>query len=40
MKYHFTLVRIVIMEKNPQIINAVEGVQKGETSYTFGGNIN
>ena len=26
-------------EKNLQIRNAVEGVEKGETSYTVGGNI-
>ena len=36
MKYHLTLVRIAII-KNLQTINAGEGVEKRESSYTFGG---
>ena len=36
MKYHVTLVRIAIF-RNLQTINAGEGVEKRESSYTFGG---
>ena len=39
MKYHLTLVRIAII-KNLQTINAGEGVEKRESSYTVGGNAN
>ena len=36
MKYHLTLVRMAIIK---QIINAEEGVEKRESSYTVGGNV-
>ena len=36
-KYQLTLVRMAIIQK---IINAGEGVQKREGSYTGGGNVN
>ena len=38
MKYHLTPVRMAI--KNLQIINAGEGREKREPSYTVGGNVN
>ena len=38
MRYHFTLVRMP-SSKNLQIINAGEGVEKREPSYTVGGNV-
>ena len=37
--YHLTLVRMAII-KNLQIINAGEGVEQREPSYTVGGNVN
>ena len=40
MRYHLTSVRMAITKKNLQIINAGEGVEKKEASYTIGGNIN
>ena len=40
MKYNRTLVRMAIIKKNPQTINAGEAVKKREPSYTVGGNIN
>ena len=39
MKYHVTLVRIAII-RNLQTINAGEGVEKRESSYIVGGNVN
>ena len=39
MKYHLMPVRIAII-KNLQTINAGEGVEKREPSYTVGGNAN
>ena len=39
MRYHFTPVRMV-QSKNLQAINAGEGVEKREPSYTVGGNTN
>ena len=39
MRYHLTPVRMTII-KNLQIINAGEGVEKRESSYTVGGNVN
>ena len=39
MGYHLTLVRMVIIN-NLQIITAGEGVEKRESSYACGGNIN
>ena len=39
MRYHLTPVRIAII-KNLQTINAAEGVEKREPSYTVGGNVN
>ena len=40
MRYHLTPVRMVIIKKNLQIINAREGVEKREPSYAVGGNVN
>ena len=39
MSYHFTQVRMAAI-KNLQTINAGEGVEKREASYTVGGNAN
>ena len=39
MKYHLMLVRITTI-KSLQTINAGEGVEKREPSYTVGGNAN
>ena len=39
MKYHLMLVRITTI-KSLQTINAGEGVEKREPSYTVGGNSN
>ena len=39
MRYHLTPVRMAII-KNLQTINAGEGVEKKESSYTVGGNAN
>ena len=38
MRYHLTPVRVAII-KNLQTINAREGVEKREPSYTVGGNV-
>ena len=40
MRYHLTPVRMAIIKKNPQTINAGEGVEKWEPSYTVAGNVN
>ena len=40
MRYHFTWVRMAAIKKNLQTINAGEGVEKREPSYTVGGNAN
>ena len=39
MRYHFTLVRM-LLSKSLQTINAGEGVEKRERSYTVDGNVN
>ena len=39
MRYHFTLVRMAAI-KSLQTVNAGEGVEKREPSYTVGGNAN
>ena len=39
MRYHFTPVRMAVIQ-NLQAINAGEGVEKKEPSYTVGGNAN
>ena len=39
MRYHLTVVRMAAI-KSLQIINAGEGVEKREPSYTVGGNAN
>ena len=39
MRYHFTPVRMAAI-KSLQAINAGEGVEKRESSYTVGGNAN
>ena len=39
MRYHLTLVRMAIIKKS-KIINAGEGVEKRQPSYTVGGNLN
>ena len=38
-RFHLTPVRMAII-KNSTIINAGEGVEKREPSYTVGGNVN
>jgi len=40
MRCHLTLIRIIIIKKNLQIINARENVKKREPSYTVGGYVN
>ena len=40
MSYHLTLVRMAIIKKNLQTINAEESVEKSEPSYTVGGKVN
>ena len=40
MRYYLTQVRMAIIKKNLQIINAGEGVEKREPCYTVGGNVN
>ena len=39
MKYHITPVRITVIRKPTNIINAREVVGKREPSYTVGGNV-
>ena len=39
-RYHLTSVRIGITKKYLSTINAGEGVEKRESSYTVGGNVN
>ena len=39
MRYHLTLLRMAII-KNLQTINAREGAEKREASYTVGGDAN
>ena len=39
MRYHFTRVRMAVIQKS-KAINAGEGVEKREPSYTVGGNAN
>ena len=39
MRYHFTPVRMAV-NQNLQAINAGEGAEKREPSYTVGGNAN
>ena len=38
-KYHLKPVRITVIKKTLQIINAGEDVEKGEPWYTVGGNV-
>ena len=38
-RYHLTLVKW-LSAKNPQIVNAGDGVERSEPSYTAGGNVN
>ena len=40
MRYHLPPVRMAVIEKCLQIINAGEGVEKKVPSYTVGGNVN
>ena len=40
MRYHLKPVRMAIVKKNLQTINAGEDVKKRETSCTIGGNVN
>ena len=40
MRHHLTPARMAIIKKNPQTINAGEGVERKEPSYTVGGNVN
>ena len=37
MKYHLTLVRMAVIKKSTNKINAGEGAEKREPSYTVGG---
>ena len=39
-KYHFMPVRMIIIKKNLQTINAKEVMEKKELSYIAGGNVN
>ena len=39
-RYHLTPARMAIIKKSLPIINAGEGVEKKQLSYTAGGNIN
>ena len=39
MRYHLTLIRVAIINKSIITTNAKEGVEKGEPSYTVGGNF-
>ena len=39
-KYHLTSVRMAIIKKNLETVNAGEGVEKREPSCTVGGNVN
>ena len=38
-RYHFTLIRMAIIKKNLQTINAGEGMGKRELSYTVDGYV-
>ena len=40
MKYHLTPVRGLSSKKNPQTVNAGDGVERRDLSYTAGGNVN
>ena len=40
MSYHLTPVRVALIKKKETAMNAEEGVEKKETSYTVGGDIN
>ena len=40
MRYHLTPVRMAIMKKSTNTVNAGEGVEKREPSCTVGGNVN
>ena len=40
MRYHLTPVTMAIIRKNLQTIHDGEGVEKMESSYTVGGNVN
>ena len=40
MRYHLILVRMAIIKKTIQTVNAGEGVEKRELSCTVGGNVN
>ena len=40
MRYHFMPVKMGLLSKSLQAINAGEGVEKREPSYTVGGNAN
>ena len=40
MRYNFTLVRMSTIKKNQEITNGGEDMEKRETLYTVGGNVN
>ena len=40
MRYHLTPVRMAVVKKNLPTINAGEGVEKREPSYTVDQNVN
>ena len=39
-RYNFTLVRMSTIKKNQEITNGGEDMEKRETLYTVGGNVN
>jgi hypothetical protein len=39
MRYHITPIRMAMIKKNLLIVNAGEGVEKREPSYTIGGSV-
>ena len=40
MRYNFTLVRMSTIKNNQEITNGGEDMEKRETLYTVGGNVN
>ena len=40
MRYHLMPIRMAMIKKNIQVVNAGEGVEKREPSCTVGGNVN
>ena len=40
MRYHLVSLRMAIIKKNLQTINAAGAIERSEPSYTVGGNVN